>query len=157
MRQVIEKAEGTLEANARKLTVSLAKQQISMLVRANRFGSYRPDEKEKIWTDILEQLKQMGVSENEREQAMIDVHRYANFDLYRQIVAPGNKIKAGIPTGFAQEWHDLSHRDIDHLPSPDTLEDFFKRAGIWNNPEKEALEDYRHYSQHKKARRPLPF
>jgi hypothetical protein len=155
MRQVVEKAEGTLE-QTRKLAVSLAKQQISMLVRANRFGSYSPEEKAKIWTDIVQQLKEMGVSAAEREQTMADVHRYAKFDLYREIVAPNSRIKDGIPPTLANEYHALSHRDIDDLPSPNLLEDFLKRAGLWTDVEKKAVEDYRHYMLHDKARITLP-
>ena len=98
----------------------------------------------------------MGVPEQERKEAMTDVRRFTKFDLYREAVTPGHCYKENIPAAFRQEWQGLAARPVDNLPSPDELERFFKRAEVWGDVEKEAVEDYRYYCQNERLRRRLP-
>lgn len=155
MKEVVREAEDTV-VQTKKLSVLTAKLQLSMLIRQGRLGGYKETEKEKFRSEIMAVLDSLGIDDTEKAEALSDFHRFTLLDIYYSIAHPRSQMRGDIPSELASEWHRLSSHGIDDLPSADDLEDFFKKAKLWEGEIKERVEDYRYYASKKVRRRPPP-
>lgn len=153
-REVVERAESTID-ELRKLATSMAKIQVSLLVRAGRLGGYSETEQIKYREEILKVLQDIGVGTEAQEGCLEDVHRFRERDLARACDKDA-RVELPVPKSdeFGKEYQSLW--DIG-TPTPDQLEALYTKWDILKPERQAALADYRYYRQFKRMRDPADF
>ena len=129
-------------------------------MRSGRIEGYGEDEKEEIKEKTLGVLKEIGISEKKYPVILADWHRMVELDYVHVIISAVEKhiTKTGWHSqgsdrrAFNRETKRLNK--YDRKTSPNELKKFVLSYDVSDPEIMELLEDYNHYFEKKKHRRP---
>ena len=153
-RALIDEARATID-QLRIVGKIAVQANLSLVMRAGRWGGFSYDERERIRQVSLAALDQLGVSPNEREEIFEEWHTVTRFDYADWLLRhPIVGQKTGASDGLKAEWRALHGGGFENIPSPRAIELLLQKSGVAEDDVRQLLEDYRHYETHKQHRRP---
>ena len=153
-RALIDEARATID-QLRIVGKIAVQANLSLVMRAGRWGGFSYDERERIRQVSLAALDQLGVSPNEREEIFEEWHTVTRFDYADWLLRhPIVRQKTGASDGLKAEWRALRGGGFENIPSFRTIELLLQKSAVVEDEVRQLLEDYRHYETHKQHRRP---
>lgn len=150
--RIIKEAKDTL-VELRALASVVVTTTLSLVKRSGRIGGYNDVEEQRIRDELLALLRRLGVKEVDIQAALSEWHRFVEFD-YVGWILNSYTLPRWLPTAEVERWHELSSGGIQHIASPDQLEQFYDNYGRLTPEIRELIADYRYYIEHRKHRRP---
>jgi len=150
-REVIAKAENAV-SELQLLAKNVVELTLGLVKRSGRLSGYSDAEQESIKGRLLEVLQNVGIPKEELPQMMREWHSFTEFDYTHAIL--GNQLPDGNDPTLAQEWHELRHRGMTEILTPEELRQFLEKHNLLTTARAEYIEDYAHYRIHKSHRRP---
>ncbi len=153
-REFLKEAKSTIK-ELQSLSKIMASTTLGLVKKTGRLGGYSYDEKENIKEATLKVLHEIGVSEEEIEEVVIDSkwHEYVEYD-YAHHILGGSSIK---PADFPQElwplWKEFREFGLDNIPKPAEITELLDKCGLLSEESKELIKDYEHYIKKRKQRR----
>jgi hypothetical protein len=152
-REIIKEAEITIE-EMQDLGKTLIKTELSLIMRAGRFGGYSEEEKREVKQSILDILKELKVPEKEQSEIFDgDWNKFIAFDYVGGILGNG-RMPQGLTEGEIEEWKALGELRFNGPTPPEKLEAFLDKCGCLSQERKEYIEDYKYFLTYKEHRRP---
>ena len=151
-RKVVDQAKAVTD-ELRELAASLVENQITMLARYNRPGSFGEMEKEERKNELIATLRSIGVEDESIEDSVKLWERYVIRDYAHGIIGEGNT-PVELGDSVVEAYKEFRHRDFESQATPEELESFLSEHGLLTDEKKEQLEDYRYYLKKRKHRRP---
>ena len=113
------------------------------------------EEKQAFEDKLLQNLREIGLSEKEIEEVRKAQRPYVLFD-YASFITRG--LHDTVSGDKRAQWNEFFSADrrkgIGYEPSPDELQEFLSSIDLMTDEVREHIEDYRYYEQHTKHRRP---
>lgn len=153
-RAVIDEAKATIE-QLRIVGKIAVQANLSLVMRAGRWGGFSCDERERIRQVSLRALDQLAVSRGEQDEIFDEWHMVTRFDYAQWLLDhPVVHQKIGASDGIKKEWSALRGGGFENIPPSRTIELLLQNSGVVEDDVMQLLEDYRHYEIHKQHRRP---
>lgn len=165
LKQTVSDANATL-VQLRELATSLCHASISDLMASNFMGSMSLKRKVELHDDLIGTLKKLGADsaqvaqadQNWRKGMGVLYHNIVHHHLARR--KQRNHVNSDVPPeakAAAEDFAKLLAFEEWRAPSPDTMETFIESRGQMSTVLQEWIDDYRHYLEHGKIRRPELF
>jgi len=141
---------------SRELVLTVSKMLLSLVKRTGRLGGF-PPAKEREFRDSIDRiLARVNASDSERKQVFEDWELFIKIDYVFGILGHTIPDFSGDANAGTGEWKALRERTGERLdpPSADELDDFLRRYKFLSGEISELAQDYRHYLQNAKHRRP---
>lgn len=154
-RNVIREAKGTL-AELRLVAKHFSAMFVTMMQADGRMGGGLSDDtREAMTSELLQNLRQIGLNEDEIEEVRLAERPFVLFDYAHHI---RRHLGGRVSGEHRQEWDEFVKGDlqkgIGFEPTPDELEEFLGSVELLDDELLEHIEDYRFYSENSRHRRP---
>jgi len=150
-RDLIQKAEITI-TEMQDLAKLVSKTALSLIKRSGRAGGYPVEEQEVLKESFLGLLKDLRLSEADREYVLEEYNQFIEIDYTFMLL--GHKLPIEWPTEEQQKRKAMMKDVLSQNPSPEEIEELLERNGSLSDNHKEILEDYKYFRANRKYRRP---
>jgi hypothetical protein len=153
-REVINEARATIE-QLRLVGKLAAETNLSLVMRAGRWGGFSYDEKERTRQLSTDALRRLGFGDTEIDDIFREWHMVTRFDYAYHLLGGGQMPPAvQLMPPWREEWSTLHAGGFSRIASPDEIERFLRKVGLLDAEAAALLEDYRFYEKNKRHRRP---
>ena len=150
-REVLDEARFTIRELQNMVRI-LAKTELSLVIRAGRFGGYNFKEKQKTEEEVLNLLKSINITNREIPIILSEWYKFFIHD-YVMYILGGATLPKNITADGSNEWKALRKRAMTNPPIPEELLSFLNKYNCKTERVEELVEDYSYYLENKKHRR----